>query len=62
MTALMSAGSQQPAPVMGGWFWTIPGWPDPVSSVATPRLPIMAVTGLEGWSAFFSYVLRLRAT
>jgi len=23
-------------PVMGGLFWTIPGWPDPVSSVATP--------------------------
>jgi len=25
-----------PQPVMGGLVWTIPGWPDPVSSVATP--------------------------
>ena len=23
-------------PVMGGWFWAIPGWPYPVPSVATP--------------------------
>ena len=23
-------------PVMCGLVWTIPGWPDPVSSVATP--------------------------
>ena len=32
-------------PVMRGWFWTIPDWPDPVSSDATP----VATRLLPGW-------------
>ena len=49
-------------PVMGVCFWTIPGWPDPVSSVATPRLLVLVVVGPGCWSEFFSYLFAMRAT